>query len=175
MNDVGKNKPSAKNCSEVCDLDYWIEAEKQAMRSTLKTFKTGAIIFSYKTGAIIGRGCSHHKLGSPRNTIHAEEHALRISYGMRNFGEDRFKKSDLGIVIVTLGRSLNYACSSRPCIGCVKQLYYAVDYVHYAERMNDGSWVINSEEPRYLMKRIDMSKITAKYARGARLPLSSDD
>jgi tRNA(Arg) A34 adenosine deaminase TadA len=143
-------------------------AEKQAHRSTLRTFKTGAVIFNHKTGEILGKGCSHHHEFSNVNTVHAERHALRESYGMRNYGNFHRPK-DLSIVIVTLGRNGNFAYSSRPCVGCAQAMMNNINSIYYAERTNDGGWVINGTTPGGLMSRAHQSKALARYARDARI------
>lgn len=155
-----------------CDLKYWREAENQARRSTLKTFKTGAVIFNHKTEEIVGKGCSHHTATVSANTCHAEQHALRDSYGARNYGENYHKEYELSIVIVTLGRSMNFAYSSRPCVMCAQQLAGNIGFVHYAERLNDGSWIVNSDLCRNLHRKIEHSKRVVRYARDGRLPPS---
>lgn len=141
-------------------LNIWREAEKQASRSLFKLFKTGAVIFD-KRGKIISKGCSHTTHGiPPRPAIHAEQHALMGTGDC----------SGMTCLIVTLNKTGNYACSSKPCAFCTHILYKAgIENVIYAERDNTGEWSVNNELVDNLILRVDPSVIHLKYTKGMRV------
>jgi pyrimidine deaminase RibD-like protein len=153
---------------QACPLEYWKLAEKQAKRSTLATFKTGCVIFDYKNDIVVGKGCSHHKEGIKTPTFHAETHALDESYGLRKAVDNPYRWTNLAAIIVTLGRK-NWAYSSRPCASCATRMLGAVSIVHYAERLNDGTWEVNSESPTHLIRRGYDSVNLQSYAREQRI------
>jgi cytidine deaminase len=110
-------------------LPLWDAACRQAMRSTFKRHRTGAII-DWENGHI-GRGCSYKHDGSLRvNSIHAERAATMppFLYGR--------------CIVVTLTRVGNFANCSRPCYDCAKTLQKYMLKVVYAERTNNGGWAI---------------------------------
>jgi deoxycytidylate deaminase len=158
------NKPDDLFLEESLPIELWEAAEKQAKRSTLNKFKTGAVIFD-KDMNIIGRGCSHDKDGHYLPTVHAEYEALRDSYGARNYGEQRVIGQ--GIVIVSINKAKNYTYSSRPCLRCAAELHLGnIRYVYYAERLNDGEWIINVDSPVGLLNRAEQSGLrAARFAR----------
>lgn len=114
-------------------------AAKQAERSNLRVFRTGAVIVD-KNNQILGKGCSHKS--SHSRAIHAEEHALRGSRG------------GYMAVIVTLARNGNMAYSSKPCVSCVQRLHSAgIEKVMYYERDNSGEWSITEHSVDVLFSR----------------------
>lgn len=136
----------------------WEAAEKQALRSPMIRFKTGAIIF--RGSEIVSKGCSHTGVSStPRRAIHAEQHALRGLSG---------QEDGLSCLIVTLNRSNNWAGSSKPCAFCVHLMHKAgINDVIYAERDNSGEWSINKEPIDSLIGR--STNINAYYAKEMRI------
>lgn len=142
--------------------ELWEIAFSQAQRSTLKAFKTGAVVFDRK-GNIIGKGCSHIAINSRGKSTHAEEHAIH------NAGKHIEQAK---VLIVTIGRSGNPAFSSRPCFTCVRMMKkYLISEIIYPERLNDGTWIINKESPTEMWNR----SLTAQckkslYAREMRIP-----
>jgi len=159
------------NLEELSDLvgqylpiELWEEAVNQANRSTVKSFKTGAVIFDDNTYEILARGCSHHNM--KRNylpTIHAEDHAMRVS-GIRKF----YCSS---ILITTIGKAGNFAFSSRPCVNCTHLLdKYEINKIYYLERMNNGAWIVNAVRTDNIIVNINQSitSVRAKYAREMR-------
>lgn len=147
-------------------IHIWKNAIKQARRSTLHTFKTGAILFDSRSYEIIDSGCSYyHGADLIKPTVHAEEEALRYYRGGRT-------AKGLSMFIATIGKAGNLAYSSRPCGACAFRMWEAeVDKVFYPERINSGEWVINVNEPKTLYKRF-RSKETAAvggFARGMRI------
>lgn len=141
-------------------LELWRQAEKQANRSIFKLFKTGAVIFD-KKGNILSRGCSHPSHGiPPRPSVHSEQDAVRRAGNI--VGST--------CLIVTINKSGNYACSSKPCAFCTHILYNAgVENVIYAERCNDGEWSINNESLESLISRVDPNQIHEKYTKAMRV------
>lgn len=149
-------------------LELWEAASKQAHRSGLGHFKTGAIVFD-KNYKIVGRGCSHYAVHSTLPTVHAEEHALKDSYGARNYGDYK-KGQPFSIVIVCLNKSGNFSHSSRPCVSCATRLNTSgVKFVYYAERQNSGEWIVNIESPRELVYRTVSNKSNSQYAKDMRI------
>jgi cytidine deaminase len=126
-----KIRPSDELLKQYVPLPFWDAACKQAMRSTFKRHRTGAVI-DWDNGSI-GRGCSYKHDGSLRvNSIHAERAATTISpvhHGGR-------------CIVVTLTRVNNFANCSRPCYDCARMLQKFMLKVIYAERTNDGGWAI---------------------------------
>lgn len=161
-----------KLLSEACPYEFWIEAQKQAKRSTIHSYGTGSVIFNHKTNEMIGRGTSHHS--DSDMTVHAEEHALRNSYGERNYGEKRHKGYDLSIIIVTARQNGNWSWSSCPCISCATKLLNSdIRLVHYAERTED-EWIVRTETPGGLLNRVKDAEIRRtmmanNYARDMRI------
>lgn len=123
---------------------------KTANRSTIKSFRTGAVIFD-KDMNIVSKGCSHTPFGKAANnkrSNHAEDHALDLISHVKD-------KSDLSIVIYTLNRKgRNPATSSRPCADCAERLMAAnLSEVYYLERDNSGNWLLNREKPDNIVAR----------------------
>src|ERR1051325_5536937 len=102
--------------TEYLPTHIWNEVKKQAQRTTLNSFKTGAIIFDEKTYKKYGWGCSHVPESTLRPSVHAEEHAIR------SIGKFLSELKSLSIVIYTLGKTGNMAYSSRPCLRCAGML-----------------------------------------------------
>lgn len=141
-------------------LPAWRAAEKQALRSTYKLFKTGAVILD-KRGNIVSRGCSHPRNGiPPRPSIHAEQHALMGAGDVEG----------MTCLIVTINKTGNYACSSKPCSFCTHILHKSgIEQVIYAERTNDGEWSVNVELVDSLIRRVDPSLIHERFTKGMRV------
>ncbi len=124
----------------------WEEAVKQANRSPLMTFKTGAVIFT-KDHDIISKGVSHVAMyqSYPGRSLHAEDHAIR---------QLKETNSNRGILIVTLGRAGNFTYSSRPCFNCSTRISInEIDWVYFLEKTNEGEWVVNCETADSLFRR----------------------
>ena len=152
--------PAPNILAQHAPLDIWRLAEKQANRSVLKLFKTGAIIFdSY--GKVVSKGCSHMKENwAPRPNIHAEQDALLKSGNV----------SGMTCLIVTINKSGNHACSSKPCAFCTHIMHKAgIGRVIYAERTNDGEWSVNDETLDNLILRVDCDMIHETYTKQMRL------
>lgn len=152
-----------KNWETLSD-EIWTLAEKQARRSTLHTFKTGAVIFDDGLN-IVSRGTSHHPETSP-HTKHAEVHAL----------EDLPPNTtgNLNILVVTLGKNGNFAYSSCPCVKCAFRLFSkGIRYVFYAERkVHDTEFFLNMEFARELTERSESRAVSLRrviYAREMRI------
>lgn len=143
----------------------WIEAEKQAYRSTLKNYRTGAVIFHKKDMTILARGCSHVPQSENVMSVHAEGHALD------NFNKEYSGSFQTGILVVCINKADNYAFSARPCAHCADRLRVGgINTVYYAERINDGTWICNIESPKELVDRTDKSRTSyAKYAKEMRI------
>ena len=151
---------------DVLPEHIWLEAEKQANRSTLKNYRTGAVIFTKKDFTILARGCSHIPNNGNVMSTHAEDHALdsfRKEYG--------YGRRQIGILVVCINKADNYAFSARPCAACAEQLALNdIETVYYAERINDGTWVCNVESPQELVDRTDKSRTSyRKYAKEMRI------
>jgi deoxycytidylate deaminase len=123
---------------------------KQANRSTIETFKTGAVLFDSKSKEIIESGCSHAPLYTwlkDKRSVHAEDDILNKTVHLK-------EKSGLSVLVYTLGKAGNPTISSKPCSGCAERLYGAnIDNVYYLERCNDESWTLNEESPANLIAR----------------------
>ena len=154
-----RRTPSKKLREKYLPIHMWELAEKQALRSTLKTFRTGAILTDGVN--VISKGCSHVRdKRLPRLYCHAEEHSLANAYDARG----------LTCLIVTINKGGNYACSSRPCQFCTHLMSNAgIEKVIYAERDNNYDWVISVEKISDLIKRTSPDGINAKYAKQMRL------
>ena len=152
--------PSKNILVQHAPLDVWRQAEKQARRSVFKLFKTGAVIFD-KKGNILSKGCSHPTHGiPPRPSVHSEQDAVRKAGNVQG----------ATCLIVTINKTGNYACSSKPCAFCTHILFNAgVENVIYAERSNDGEWSVNNELVSNLIQRVDRSVIHQTYTKGMRV------
>lgn len=154
-----RKNPGKNIRSKYLPIWMWDLAEKQAMRSTLKTFKTGAIITDGHS--VISKGCSHQRdKPLPRLHCHAEEHCLsRVG-----------RVSGLTCLVVTINKSGNYAWSSKPCQFCTNLMFNAgIERVIYAERDNSGDWSVIVEYIDDLIKRTNPGTINSKYAKQMRL------
>jgi deoxycytidylate deaminase len=140
--------------------EIWQAVLKQAERSTLNSFRTGAIVFS-KSGEIIGKGCSHHRAWSSKASVHAEDAAL----------EDAHDAEDHNILIASIGKAGNPAYSSKPCLSCAMQLEKrGVQHVYFLERLNDGWWIMNVVTPSELVEQAILSDTRLdNYAREMRI------
>lgn len=151
-------RPSWDILSEKVAPALWQEAERQAQRSPLGTFRTGAIIHSM--GKVVGKGCSHPSmLLTGRDFVHAELHA---SLRVRPIRGQRRE-----CVVVTLTKTDSWATTSRPCAMCARALNGLVDLVHYAVKDNIGEWCVESVAPADLVAR---SGPLSSYAREMRIP-----
>lgn len=158
-----RNRPSIDILLESClSLELWHAAEKQAIRSGLGVFRTGAVVFD-KYNRILSTGCSHVS-NKHTNWIHAEENACsRMWPALRKF--------NARCVIVTLSQSGGWAWSSRPCARCFNKLnHYNIDSVVYAEKCNDGSWAIREQKISEIMPIVKKINLGGKYARDMRVP-----
>lgn len=133
------------------ELGYDIlgRVRSQAFRSTIQSYKTGAVVFNDRNLNVISSGTSHipyeFTVGEKRS-VHAEDHALnKISYIK--------DKSNLSIVIYTLNWSgANHTTSSRPCPPCAQRLMRAgLRHIYYCERDNVGGWHLNCLSPECLI------------------------
>src|SRR4051794_16729338 len=111
---------------DVLPSHIWEEAEKQAIRSTLKNYRTGAVIFHKRDYTILARGCSHIPNGDHVKSIHAEGHALGI------FNKSYSGSYQTGILVVCINKADNYAFSARPCAVCAYRLQTdGIDTIYY--------------------------------------------
>jgi deoxycytidylate deaminase len=125
-------------------------AVKAAKRSTINSYKTGAVIFD-KHHNIKSIGVSHIPLGDPPNgkrSVHAEDDALSKIKHIKD-------RKELNILVFTLNHNCsNVVGSSRPCLGCARRLTRAnLKRVYYLERDNSGSWHMNRPKPATLLER----------------------
>jgi deoxycytidylate deaminase len=153
--------------TDILPFDLWKQVYKQAERSTLDSFRTGAIIFDTKTMEVIGRGCSHHSEWTTTVlfSTHAEDHALKESK------HKRLHNKSYSVLVLTIGRAGNPTYSSRPCISCASRLEEEdIDLVYYPERLTDGNWTINCEKSIDLVDRASDSDFNARYAKDLRIP-----
>lgn len=152
-----------ENAISVLPEGIWEEANKQARRSTLKNFKTGAVIFHPKTGEILSKGCSHTKHGaSSLASVHAEVHCI----------ENHHKyMSPYVMFILSIGKAKNPAFSSKPCSSCTRKLStWGAEVVYYLERLNNGLWIMNIKTPYELLTEADDSQYRIEfYAKDMRL------
>lgn len=146
-----KNKESENDLIKTALSNDLLEAVvKTAKRSTIRTFRTGAIVFD-KNMNIVSKGCSHipdGKAANNKRSNHAEDHALDLISHIKD-------KSDLSILIYTLNRKgQKPATSSRPCADCAERLANAgLNEVYYLERDNSGEWLLNREKPDMIKAR----------------------
>lgn len=106
------------------------EVIKVANRSSIRSFKTGAVIWSY--GRIVSNGWSHvphYKLRSKRS-LHAEMHALARARHLDLEGCD--------IAIATLSGKSGNIVGAKPCLDCAIALKAAgIRFVHYTVTGSD--------------------------------------
>src|SRR5215211_310576 len=115
------------------------ETYKQAERSSLRNFRTGAVVF--KGEHIYLKGCSHIKMGfHPLASTHAEAHCVEQAK------PEQLHKNDLNMFILSIGRAGNPAFSSKPCYSCLQSLTF-IEYIYYLERLNDGQWTMSVKSP----------------------------
>lgn len=136
----------------------WDRAIKQARRSNMKTFRTGAVVFD-KHGRVLGQGCSFHGDG-PRERTHAEQHALSRMWPA--LPELRAK-----VLVVTLGKAGNFTYSSRPCGFCVNMLrHFNIESVIYPHLQGEKHILVEeSIEDLYEAIECDITAQRAKLMR----------
>lgn len=150
----------------------YFEAYKQAERSTLKNFKTGAVVF--KGEDVYLRGCSHTKINNgPHASIHAEQHCIEeaMKSNLRERNAHNYIPSGLSMFILCIGKTGNPAFSSKPCYSCSQQLdRIPVEYVYYLERMNSGQWIMNVKTQVELIAEAEKSGVRLDhYAKNMRI------
>lgn len=158
---TARSKPAPGAQAVSAPLGAWWAAEKEAARSPLEKFRTGAVIID-TVGTVYAKGCSYADYGGGfMASVHAEHHALK-----------RFRcpsPSTATCVIVTLTRAGNYATSSAPCVSCIRKLEEAgIGRVTWAEKVNDGSWVVKRFHPK-ILNQITIDAKPSRYARHNRL------
>lgn len=137
--------------------EIYTEVYKQAIRSPMQNFKTGAVIFHPKNG-ILSKGCSHVREGLSVASVHAEAHAIESA--VKENGHCNLYH----IMILSIGKAGNPAFSSKPCLDCINKLWYHdVLYVYYLERLNDGQWTMNIKNVEELRHEAFMSKTRSAY------------
>ncbi len=158
------NRPDNSLLEKVAPIELWEIAIKQAKRSTMRRFRTGAVAYHISDFEVYARACSHtHNGGMQIASVHAE-HAL----------VNRLRKNNPGgavALVVTLNNRGSFTSSSRPCLSCAKLLSEQVWGVVYADKSNDGSWIINHESPNDMIGRA--YKAHGKFARTQRIPALS--
>jgi deoxycytidylate deaminase len=124
-------------------------AVKQANRSTIETFKTGAVLFD-KNGNVVESGCSHVPMYTwlkDKRSVHAEDDVLNKIVHVSD-------RTNLSMLVYTLGKSGNPTYSSKPCNICAERLRDSeINNLYYLERCNNGSWTLNEENPHQLIER----------------------
>lgn len=102
------------------------DAIKIAQRSTIRTHKTGAVIFN-RNGLILSNGWSHtphYKLSNGKRSIHAEIHALA-----------RGRQTNLNgalIAVATVSGKSGNCTTGMPCLDCAIALRAAdISGVYY--------------------------------------------
>lgn len=141
-------------------LAIWKEAEKQAQRSPLFRFRTGAAIWHPSNG-IVSTGAAHHtnQMLSSTASVHAEHHALQRASSVKGSH----------IAVVTISNCSSWAHSACPCYSCAKMLEgRGIAEVHYA-LWSQGKWTVVSERPSDLLERAESPR--GKLARKQRIPL----
>ena len=145
-------------------ITIWDEAYKQAGRSTLKKYKTGAVVF--KGEEVYLKGCSHVKENNgPHASIHAEQHCIETAR------QQKLDVSGLEMFILCLNKSGNPAFSSKPCYSCAINMgTIPIEYVYYLERMNDGTWIMNVKTQLELIAEAENSGLRLEhYAKSMRI------
>lgn len=141
------------------------EAYKQAERSTLRNFKTGAVVFMGED--IYLKGCSHTILDpfEPLASVHAEAHCIQLARKLF------VKNQPLDMFVLAIGKTGNPAFSSKPCLSCVRNLdVIPVRYVYYLERLNSGQWILNVKSPIDLLSEAETSELRLdRYAKNMRI------
>jgi deoxycytidylate deaminase len=126
-------------------------AVKQSLRSTIETFKTGAVLFD-KDGKIVETGCSHVPLYTwlkDKRSVHAEDHVLNKIIHI-----EKEELRHMSMLIYTLGKSGNPATCSKPCSKCAERLVSSgIKNICYLEKSNDNEWNFNIEAPISITER----------------------
>lgn len=152
-------KPTPQQLRQALPLEVWAEAERQARRSPLLKFRTGAVLWTPGNG-VISTGTSHHteQAMSRVSSMHAEHHALRRASNA----------AGAEIVVVAIGAPGNWTHSACPCYSCARMLLARnIAMVHYA-LWNGRVWQVISETPARLLSRAQ--EPCGRPARKQRIP-----
>lgn len=137
----GPSKPDIELLVDFAPKEVWLRAEREAARSPMPNFKTGAVIFDIRTGKILSASCSYPHGKSNMATVneHAETSALGL---VRHLDLRR-----AAIAIYTLNKThKGCAWSSAPCAHCAYNLSRrGVDHAVYAVR-TDAGWQIRQDD-----------------------------
>ena len=134
--DILGRMPPTELLETVAPIPIWWAAMAQALRSPNRRHRTGAVIF--EDGKVLAKGTAYPVEDLKVRSVHAERDAIAY-WQDKNHGE---------CLIVTLTRVGNFAQVSRPCIGCADALdQRGIEWVVFAEKANDGSWVVRREPP----------------------------
>jgi tRNA(Arg) A34 adenosine deaminase TadA len=131
------NRPHLEILSEHASRQAWQLCIREAERSPMHKFGTGAVLLD-RRGRTISSGCSHRHSGNMAlASVHAELHCLRRA------------PNDLRgatILLYTVGKSGSAARSSRPCLACARNLVHrGVERAVYPVRTSRG-WRIEEDD-----------------------------
>jgi deoxycytidylate deaminase len=131
--------PDTALLTEHAPQEVWHRAFAQAQRSPMPNFRTGAVLFDTRSGALIAAACSYpHGSRKQLASQHAELSLLRANHH-RDLRQ-------CAVAIVTINRQgSGCAWSSAPCEHCARALARrGVKYAVFAVRSEHG-WQIERD------------------------------
>lgn len=135
----GPSLPPDSLLSDWAPLRAWEEARRQAARSPMGYYGTGAVLLS-RAGKILSAGCAHPSPDGRMVSTHAERHCLRQV-------PHRDLRGSLCLVYTRSLRSGGCAWTSRPCLHCARALVKrGVSAAIYPVRGENGLWSIAEDK-----------------------------
>lgn len=135
----GPSCPPEELLERYAPLEAWEEARRQAERSPMGYYGTGAVLLDRSGGRIVA-GCAHPSPDGGMVSTHAERHCLRqASY---------LDLRDAVCLIYTVSsRSGGCAWTSKPCLHCARALVKrGVRRALYPRRTSSGRWLIEEDD-----------------------------
>lgn len=133
------SKPSLELLSRYAPAEAWLEAIRQATRSPMGYYGTGAVLLD-RSGGHLFSGCAHPSPDGRMASTHAERHCLRQASHLD-------LREALCLVYTRSSRSGGCAWTSRPCFHCARALVKrGVRRALYPRRREDGSWSIEEDD-----------------------------
>jgi tRNA(Arg) A34 adenosine deaminase TadA len=127
--------PSSELLANYAPLSAWRQAQRQAQRSPMGYYRTGAVLIDHR-GEIISMGCSHPSPDGQMASTHAERHCLGQA------ANSDLRRS-LCLLYTRSARSGGCAWTSRPCYNCAWALAKrGVQAAIYPRRTESGLWTI---------------------------------
>lgn len=129
------SRPPSSLLERYAPAEAWREAERQAERSPMGYYGTGAVIL-HRSGEILSAGCAHPSPDGQMVSTHAERHCLRQVPRLD-------LRQSVCLVYTRSTRSGGCAWTSKPCLHCARALVKrGVRSAIYPVRLQSGIWSV---------------------------------